>query len=157
MTPKEQPSDGHQGKPSANHEVPLAERRALQRLEQEQATFEQKKMQDARWFILKLAMGVLAALIIPTIVGICASILLDQTQTESVKILAASTLFVDILGFAATLWRVVLNAASVTQLAPVTEAVEELPIPIDRKSTSRARIRKTESQEPTDDVNPPNA
>jgi hypothetical protein len=122
-----------------NHEIPLVERKALQRLAQEQATFEQKKMQDARWFILKLAMGVLAALIIPTIIGICASIIYDPTQTSNVKLFGICTLFVDILGFAAALWRIVINPASVTQLAPVTGASEDLPIPIDRTSASRAR------------------
>ena len=83
-------------------------------------------MQDARWLILKFAMGVLAALIVPTTISICTSIVFDPTHIASVKILVTSTLFVDILGFAAILWRVVLNTASVTQLAPVTEVVKPL-------------------------------
>ena len=139
VIPEEQPSHGRYGAPSGSNELSLAERRARQRLEQEQATFDQKKAQDARWFVLKLAMGILAMLIIPTIVGICASILYDPTQTANVKSLAAGALLVDILGLVAAVWRVILNPASVTQLAPITEVMEDSPMPVSRKGVNRAK------------------
>jgi hypothetical protein len=138
MTPKEQPVDGRYGMPRANSPTPLAELKTAQRLRQEQATFEQKQLQDARWFILRMAMGILAMLVIPTMIAICVLVIANPHQDVTVKRLAASALLVDILGLMGAVWRVILNPASVSQLAPVTAADEVSPTTLGGKPGRQA-------------------
>jgi len=96
--------------------------RALEQLRQERETFDQRKRQDARWFMLRMTMGALAIVFIPAFMVIC-TILISRTGTPAaVKDLAASALLVDILGLIISVWKVVLNPASITQLSPVTTA-----------------------------------
>jgi hypothetical protein len=123
----ERSSDGPYTAPVVNNEPSLAQRKAMQRLEQEQATFEQKKLQDARWFVLRMAMGILAMLVIPATIAVCLIIISSPHQDATVKQLAAGALLVDILGLMGSVWRVILNPASVSQLAPVTMADEASP------------------------------
>ena len=107
-------------------ETPINIRRALERLRQERETFDQRQRQDARWFQLRMTMGGLAVLIIPTLIVICVVFISDPHQSAAVKSLAASALLVDILGLVAAVWKVVLNPASLTQLSPVTESSAEV-------------------------------
>ena len=99
---------------------PIAVQRALERLRQERETFDQQKRQDQRWFQLRLVMGGLAVLVIPTIVVVCIWLLADTHQSSSVKTLASSALLVDVLSLAAAVLKIVLSPASLTRLAPVT-------------------------------------
>ena len=133
MTSDKQPPSKPPDAPADESAESIANRKKLQRLKQEQATFDQKKVQDARWSILKLAMGILATLIVPAIVAICASVIFDPAEAASVKSLAAVVLLVDILGLVAGIWRVILSPASITQLAPVTEADESLSLTMNRR------------------------
>ena len=57
-------------------------------------------------------------------IAMCVLIITDPHQDVIVKRLAASALLVDILGLMGAIWRVILNPASVSQLAPVTAADE---------------------------------
>jgi hypothetical protein len=111
----------------ADSAQPLAIQRSLERLRQERETFDQRRKQDHRWFHLRLAMGGMAVLVIPAIVGICVWILGDGEQSETVKGLAATALLVDVLSLVAAVWKVVLNPSSLTKLAPVTEDVDVSP------------------------------
>src|ERR1700759_2009643 len=95
------------GSPPQNPAAPIAVRRALEQLRQEQETFNQRKQQDSRWFQLRMAMGCLAVLIVPSIVAICVLLLTDPHQDPAVKGLAASTLLVDIAGLVGAVWKVV--------------------------------------------------
>jgi hypothetical protein len=130
----------------------LAEQKVWQRLRQEQATFDQKRVQDARWFVLRMAMGILAMLVIPAMIVICALIIFDSHQDVTVKGLAASTLLVDILGLMGAVWRVILNPASVSQLAPVTAPYEVPPANSDETQDDSAltmrNSTRTEEQAP---------
>lgn len=156
MTSDEQPPSEPPDVSANESATSIANRKKLQRLLQEQVTFDQKKVQDARWSILKLAMGTLATLLIPTIIGICTSIIYDPAQTASVKSLAAGALLVDILGLVAGVWRVILSPASVTQLAPVTEADEDSSLTIEGRP-AQAPGRDLKPQEPDQDgANPMN-
>jgi len=141
MTPKDQVSDGQHDTTLVYKPASLVELKAIQRLQQEQDTFEQKKAQDARWFVLRMAMGILAMLVIPAMVAICVLIIADPHQDGMVKRLAASSLLVDILGLMGAVWRVILNPRSVSQLAPVTGADEprnQAPMPIhDQRADER--------------------
>jgi hypothetical protein len=72
--------------------------------------------------MLRMTMGALAIVFIPAFMVIC-TILISRTGTPAaVKDLAASALLVDILGLIISVWKVVLNPASITQLSPVTTA-----------------------------------
>jgi hypothetical protein len=154
MTPNKQPSDGQQHTSEVNSSGPLAERKAVQRLSQEQATFEQKKLQDARWFILRMAMGILAMLIIPTMIVLCVLIISDPHQDMIVKRLAASALLVDILGLMCAVWRVILNPASVSQLAPITAVDEKLSTIAAKNSANQAVPRSSNPHKPTRSTDP---
>ena len=103
---------------------PIAVQRSLERLRQERETFDQCRTQDHRWFHLRLGMGVMAVLVIPAVVAICVWVLADASQSETVKGLAATALLVDVLSLVAAVWKVVLNPASLTKLAPVTTDAE---------------------------------
>jgi len=142
---KDQHSDTHYTVPAVNNEHALAQRKTAQRLEQEQATFEQKKLQDARWFVLRMAMGILAMLVIPATIVICVLIISDPHQDATVKRFAASALLVDILGLMGSVWRVILNPASVSQLAPVTAADEAPLTASNEKSADHAASNNSEA------------
>ena len=129
---------------AVNDEHSLTQRKATQRLKQEQATFEQKKLQDARWFVLRMAMGILAMLVIPATIVICVLIISDPHQDATVKGFAASALLVDILGLMGSVWRVILNPASVSQLAPVIAADEAPLTGSNERSTDRAASKNSE-------------
>ena len=129
----------------AGSSAPLTERKVKQRLKQEQATFDQKRVQDARWFVLRMAMGVLAMLVISAMIVICGWIIIfDPHQDATVKSLAASALLVDILGLMGAVWRVILNSAPVSPLAPVTPAYEVPP-----PTSSEAQNDGAHHQQPT--------
>jgi hypothetical protein len=102
--------------------TPIDIQRALEQLRQERETFDQRKLQDARWFMLRMSMGLLALIIIPVFILICIVLLSNPHQSAAVKSLAASALLVDILGLVAAVWKVVLNPASLTRLSPVTSS-----------------------------------
>lgn len=153
MTLKEQPSDGQQNAELVYNPASLAEFKTVQRLRQEQETFDQKKEQDARWFVLRMAMGILAMLVIPAMVVICALIISDPHQDVMVKRLAASALLVDILGLMGAVWRVILNPRSVSQLAPVTGA-DEVSSTLGESSNDQTANHYPTPQEPSTDADP---
>jgi hypothetical protein len=114
--------------------IPIQIQRALEQLRQERETFDQRKRQDARWFMLRMTMGGLAVIIIPTFIIICTLLISSSGVSDTVKSLAASALLVDILGLVISVWKVVLNPASITQLSPVTTLKSDLPDQEDPKS-----------------------
>jgi hypothetical protein len=99
---------------------------AMERLRQETETFEQRRAQDQRWFVLRLAMGYIAVVLLPAIAGVCAFIIFNAEQFAITTVTVATTaLLVDVLGLIMAVWKIVLApAASVTVLAPVTQTPE---------------------------------
>lgn len=138
MTTLGQPSDGQHDKPPTNGEGSLDDRKKEQQLKQEQAAFDQLQFQDKCFFILRVAMGVLAILAIPDTIYTCSRIILDPHQEVMVKRLAAGALFVSIIGLVGYVWRVFLSPASVSRLKPVTTADEASPTTTDQKSANQA-------------------
>lgn len=107
----------------------IALERAQEELRQERETFDQRKEQDARWFSLRLAMGITAVLLIPTFMGICTWVIVNHTAFDGAVVTAAAAgLFADVLGMILSVWRIVLGQAP-DALAPVTHAVR-LPYPV---------------------------
>jgi hypothetical protein len=105
---------------------------AMQRLRQEQETFDQVKAHGERWFALRLRMGYVAVALMPTIAALCGYIVLNSTlYTVATVNMASGALLLDILGLLISVWKVVLNPGSVAKLSPVTPLA---PKPRDRIS-----------------------
>jgi len=132
VTAVAQSLDGQYDKPSENGKAPLDERKA-QQLKQEQATFEQAQFQDKCFFVLRVAMGVVAILAIPAAITICSLIIFDPYQDSVVKRVAESTLFLSLIGLVGYVWRVFVRPASVSRLRVVTTAEEAPPEAGDQK------------------------
>lgn len=60
---------------SGTYEKALQDERKVQQLKQEQSTFEQAQFQDKCFFVLRVAMGVVAVLAIPAVITICSLII----------------------------------------------------------------------------------
>lgn len=102
---------------------PVLIERASEQLRQERETFEQRKNQEARWFMLRLMMGYSSVLLLGAIMVIATYILISHEQFPAgVVTSAGAALFVDVLGLLIGVWRIALNPGSVTKLDPVTEA-----------------------------------
>lgn len=100
--------------------------RAQERLRQERETFDQRKQQEARWFNIRLRMGYLAAILLPSVMVVSVYILLNYVHFPRSVIGAASgALFIDTLGLVMSAWRLVLNPGSITRLEPVTKVGDD--------------------------------
>ena len=73
--------------------------------------------------MLRLLMGYIATLILPSIAAIAGYILLNSASFDkTVVAYAGAAFFVDVLGLIAAVWKVVLNLESVTKLEPTITA-----------------------------------
>lgn len=79
-------------------------------LRQVRETFDQRKMQDARWNILRLVMGWIAVVLLPG-VGVTAGWIIfhHASFTAATVTVATSTLLVDTVGLVISVWRIVLG------------------------------------------------
>lgn len=94
--------------------------RLEEQLRQERETFDHRKLQDSRWFSLRLRMGYTAAVMLPLVAMACAYVLFNHPQfPQSVVTSAGAALLVDVLGLVVAVWKVVLNPGSLTRLDPV--------------------------------------
>jgi hypothetical protein len=99
---------------------PQALLRLEEQLRQERETFDHRKLQDSKWFLLRLRMGYTAAVMLPVVAIACAYVLFNHPQFPgSVVTSAGAALLVDVLGLIVAVWKVVLNPGSVTRLDPV--------------------------------------
>ena len=94
--------------------------RVEEQLRQERETFDQRKEQEAQWFLLRLRMGYAAVILLPTIILISTYILFNyHTFPATVVTAAGGALFADVVGLIVAVWKVVLNPGSVTKLEPL--------------------------------------
>jgi alkanesulfonate monooxygenase SsuD/methylene tetrahydromethanopterin reductase-like flavin-dependent oxidoreductase (luciferase family) len=94
---------------------------ASERLRQEQITFGQRVSQDRWWFGLRFAMGVVAVVTLPAVAAVCGFVLLNPSQFPAPALTTSAVgLVTDVLALIGTVWKVVLNPASVARLEPVT-------------------------------------
>ena len=105
---------------SNSERSPQALLRLEEQLRQERETFDHRKGQDARWFVLRLGMGYTAAIMLPAIAVASGYVLLNNNAfPASVVASAGAALLADIVGLLVAVWKVVLNPGSVTRLEPV--------------------------------------
>jgi hypothetical protein len=101
----------------------IALEQAAERLRQERETFDQRKQQDRHWFILRLAMGWVAVVLLPTIISICSWIILNYSRFDpGIVTLASAALLTDTLGLVISVWRIVVGKRGPEVLSPVTQA-----------------------------------
>jgi len=97
------------------------DKRLAESLRQERETFDQHKSQQAGWFSLRLWMGYIALIMLPSILLLSTFIVIKHNEFPSHIIsLAAGALFVDLLGLFICVWKIVLNPGLVSRLTPVT-------------------------------------
>ena len=106
--------------PKGNVTAAIALAQANERLRQERELFNQRLTHEARWFFANLALLWTAILIIPSIAIFCAYVVSSSGYSGNVKTIAASTLFVDVVGVAAGVWRGVVRRATPDRLEPTT-------------------------------------
>jgi hypothetical protein len=96
--------------------------RAMEAIRQESVTFDQRRSQDERWFVLKCTMGWISIIII-LVIMIGSGYIFFNASSFPLAIVDAAivAVFVDILGLGIAVWKIVLNQAPITKLEPVTK------------------------------------
>lgn len=104
----------------------IAIQAGIERLRQERETFDLNKAHAERWFALRLRMGYIAVVLLPSIAAVCGFIVLNPGSYSGTAVTAASgTLFVDMVGLVGAVFKVVLTQSSVVKLAPVTASRQQ--------------------------------
>ena len=102
---------------------PIEFARAEEQLRQERETFEHQKAQSARWFVLRLSVGYTSVAALVIVLGVCVYILMRTDVFPNTVVTAAGvTLFGDVVGLVATIWKVVLSPGTVASLTPTTKS-----------------------------------
>ena len=84
---------------------------AQERLRQERETFDQRKTQNARWFVIQQVMAWIAVIFLPGIALPCGWIIFHHSEFASATVtVATSALLVDTLGFIISIWKIVLGS-----------------------------------------------
>jgi len=110
----------------ANNDItPIKIERAMEQLRQEREVFDQRKKQEARWFILRLSMGYASIVLLFAVILICSLILFNASKFPEFTVKAAGVaLFADVVGLLISVWKVVLKPDFMSKLTPETK--EEL-------------------------------
>lgn len=107
---------------SSQTQETIALQRALEAIRQESVTFEVRKKQEERWFLLRCAMGWFSIILIIVIMIGSGYIMFNSSDFQPNIVGAAiGAVFADILGLAIAVWKIVLNPASITKLGPITK------------------------------------
>jgi len=103
--------------------TPVMLERASEQLRQERETFNQAKKHDSNWFVLRLVMGYASVILLVCIMVIASYILYNNDKfPATVVVSAGASLFVDVLGLLAGIWKITFNPASMSKLNPVTNS-----------------------------------
>ena len=98
--------------------------RAEERLRQERELFDQKKTQDRRVFMLRMAMGWTAVFLLVAICSLCGFVIVNHHEFGDATVTAATTaLLVETLGLVASIWRGTLGKGP-AELEPTTDVPE---------------------------------
>lgn len=105
--------------------TPIKIERATEQLRQEREVFDQRKAQEARWFVLRLTMGYSSVALLLAVMVLCGLVLFDSQRFPEFTVKAAgAALFVDVLGLLIGVWKIVLKPDFITKLTAETK--EEL-------------------------------
>ena len=114
--------------------APVLIARAAEMLRQERETFDQKKSQEERWFLLRLVMGYTSIGLLAVVIAIATLVLINNRIFPATVLSAAgAALFVDVVGLLIGVWKIALNPNFMTRLSPVTKVqIPSLEQPADR-------------------------
>src|SRR5450759_4351009 len=102
--------------------TPIQIERAMEQLRQEREVFDQRKIQEARWFILRLIMGYSSVLLLFAVIIISAIVLFNSQKFPEFTVKAAgAALFADVVGLLVGVWKIVLKPDFITKLTPETK------------------------------------
>ena len=102
--------------------------RRLERLRQEREAFDQAKEQAAQWSLLRLRMGYTGIAILLGVALVCGYIVLNPAgYSSTITTLAATTMLVDIVSLAVSIFKLVLQQGNAARLKPVTIVRLERP------------------------------
>ena len=106
----------------ADSTVGASDEKIREKLRQEQETFDQHKLHENRWFVLRLVMGYTAGLLLFSVIAICVYVFLNHASLpRSIVISASAAFFGDVVGLLIAVWKIVFNPDFMTKLAPVTQ------------------------------------
>lgn len=127
--------------------TPIKIERAMEQLRQEREVFEQRKVQEARWFALRLTMGYASVGLLFAVMVICCGILFNSLIFPEFTVKAAgAALFADVLGLLIGVWKIVLKPDFLTTFAAETE--EDLPEGRNSEPNTRPQSDKSRIPEP---------
>ena len=101
--------------------------RLEEQLRQERKVFDQTLTHSERWFTLRLRLGYLAAVLLPSFFLLSSYIVINYDKYPGGVITAASgALFADVLGLILSVWKLVLNPDSLPKAKPLINAAEAI-------------------------------
>lgn len=98
----------------------MATERERQRLQQEQAVFQQRLEQDARWFRVRLAVGYGAVVALLAILGGSGYVLLSDAYGTKLSAAAGTAVFGDMISLFIGVWKVALKGVPSDPVEPTT-------------------------------------
>lgn len=99
--------------------------RLEEQLRQERKVFDQTLAHSERWFTLRLRLGYLAAILLPSFFLFCSYLIINHENYPSAVVTAASgALFADVLGMIVSVWKLVLNPDSLPKAKPLINAAQ---------------------------------
>jgi len=109
--------------PDNTHDSSILLERATEQLRQERETFEQLKTHSGRWFALQLTMGYFSIFIFIAIAVFAGWVLMHNDQfTVAIVTTSSTALFVDAIGLAIAIWKIVLKPNFYAPLTPTTKS-----------------------------------
>ena len=109
---------------NTNDFLPIILERETEKLRQEKEIFDQQKIQENRWFKLRLIMGYSSLVLLGAIMIVSSYIVLNHIDFPATVVPAAGVaLFGDVLGLLICVWKIVLNPNFMTKLESATNTL----------------------------------
>lgn len=99
--------------------------RLEEQLRQERMVFDQTLGHAERWFTLRLRLGYIAAVLLPSFFVLASLLVINHTDYPTAVVTSASgALFMDVLGMVLAVWKLVLNPDSLPKAAPLINTAD---------------------------------
>ena len=132
---------------NTNEFLPIILERETEKLRQEKEIFDQRKIQENRWFRLRIIMGYSSVVLLGTIMIVSSYIILNNSDFPiSVVTASGAALFGDVLGLLICVWKIVLNPNFMTKLEPSTNTLNSYDNLLDGLNEYAESVQKTTQQ-----------
>lgn len=99
--------------------------RLEEQLRQERTVFDQTLAHTERWFTLRLRLGYLAAVLLPSFFLLASYFIIEHEAYPVAVVNAASAaLFVDVIGLVLAVWKLVMNPDSMPKATPLIDIAD---------------------------------